>query len=393
MYDYLGVESVSPRFIYSLSRADASKVSPYYIHSSNNHRLPLRPEDSAFGSWILEICYLAICYFWFTACCFFIRPHTAAGGGFSDGKEEESFRDYLERARVPWYYTKNYLVPLMASVTTCTHDALLDFPAIDVVDYEKRTFRQPHYTVVGGVDRVQTKLSKGQKVRFGTTVTAVENIRSKVQVTWKDTRNDGTESALFDHVIMAVTPNVVGSIFQPLRSAMTAVPTVSVESVVHTDHTRITHCSKSLKRKLQSEPEQPSRNLSPAFTHPQPIHICSNSTATESIHEHPSSTLITTFPLNPIDPVKVIHRAKFIRVLRTPRSREVVNRIFTDSNNSIQNGNREDEKEKRLWRNGDGNVWLVGGWCWDGMVMLEGCIVSAMRMADGVGVEVPWRDR
>jgi hypothetical protein len=42
------------------------------------------------------------------------------------------------------------------------------------------------------------------------------------------------------------------------------------------------------------------------------------------------------------------------------------------------------------WKNGDGNVYLVGGWCWDGMVMLEGCIVSAIRVADALGVDVPW---
>lgn len=376
MYDHLGVESTSPRFIYSLSREDRSEAAPYYIHSSNNHRLPLRPEGSAFGSWILEVCYLAICYFWFTACCFFIRPKLA---GVSSG--EESLREYLERVRIPRYYTKNYLLPLMSSVATCTHDALLEFPAIDIVDYERGTFRQPHYTVVGGVDRVQGILSKEQKVRFGTTVTAVENVGSKVHITWKGAQNNGTDSALFDHVILAVTPNVVGSIFEPLRTAMADIPTVSVESVVHNDRTRTTHSSKSLKRKLQSE--APSQTLTP----PQPIHFHSNSTATESIHEHPSSALISTLPLSPIDPAKVIHRVQFTRVLRTPRSRKVVNGIFIDS----QRG-REDE-EQGVWRNGDGNVWLVGGWCWDGMVMLEGCIVSAMRMADGLGVEVPWRTK
>ena len=376
MYDYLGIESTSPRFIYSLSRADSPSAAPYYIHSSNNHRLPLRPEGSAFASWILEVCYLAICYFWFTACCFFIRPKTA---GVSS--EEETLREYLERVRIPRYYTKNYLLPLMSSVTTCTHDALLEFPAIDIVDYERGTFRQPHYTVVGGVDRVQRVLSKGQKVRFGTTVTAVENVGSKVQVTWEDARNGGTDSAVFDHAILAVTPNVVGSIFQPLRTAMADVPTVSVESVVHDDRTRGTNSSKALMRKLQAEPA--SQTLAP----PQQIHFHSNSTATESIHEHPSSALISTFPLSPVDPANVIHRAQFTRVLRTPRSREVVNGIFADSR--PQHG--RDDEERKPWRNGDGNVWLVGGWCWDGMVMLEGCIVSAMKMADGLGVEVPWK--
>ena len=35
-------------------------------------------------------------------------------------------------------------------------------------------------------------------------------------------------------------------------------------------------------------------------------------------------------------------------------------------------------------------MYLAGGWCWDGMVLLEGCIVSAMRIARDLGVDVPW---
>jgi len=61
-------------------------------------------------------------------------------------------------------------------------------------------------------------------------------------------------------------------------------------------------------------------------------------------------------------------------------------RNTTDSNNS---GNEKSSQ----WLNGDGNVWLVGGWCWDGMVLLEGCVISAMRVADGMGVQVPWRKK
>ena len=77
---------------------------------------------------------------------------------------------------MPGYYVRNYLLPLMSSVTTCSHDVLMDFPAIDLVDYERRTFRKKHYTVLGGIHRVQTKLSEDQTYRLGTEVTAVENV-------------------------------------------------------------------------------------------------------------------------------------------------------------------------------------------------------------------------
>jgi hypothetical protein len=73
-------------------------------------------------------------------------------------------------------------------------------------------------------------------------------------------------------------------------------------------------------------------------------------------------------------------------VLRSPESQRIVNAIFGAESRSCI-----DEKSVPLWRNGDDNVWLAGGWCWDGMVLLEGCVVSAMRVADAFDVEVPWR--
>lgn len=380
MYEYLNINFISPRFIYTLSKlpkTEGEQVSPHFIHSSNNHRIPpLRPAERSLGAWILELVYLGICYFWFTACCFLVRPKEAHTLG-----EEESFQQYLERIRLPRYYVKSYLLPLVSSVTTCTHDAVLAFPAIDIVEYERRTFRKPHFLVLGGVRKVQEKLAENQKVHYGAKVSEVKDIsNNEVQVSW--TARDGqayTES--FDYVIMAVTPDVVGAIFPPLHKAMAGIPTVPVESVVHYDFSRISRCSNSLKQQMRADES----SSSVGFDLTQPIHICSNSSASESIHEHPSSALITTYPIAPIDPAKVVHRAKFTRVLRTTKSRDIVNRVI-----NLKPSRDILEEKQREWRNGDGNVFLVGGWCWDGMVMLEGCIFSAMRVAKCLDVEIPW---
>lgn len=367
MYDYFGITYGSPRFIYALSTLSNAQADPYFIHSSNNHQLPpLRPNGLSWISWLIEVCYLAVCYYWFTACCFFVTPHTAESAG-----TEETLRQYVDRIRLPQYYVANYLLPLMSSVTTCSHEALMDFPAVDLVDYERRTFRQKHYTVLGGVHRVQAKLSENLTHTLGAKVTAVENVGTKVQVSWTNT--DGqSNSRLFDHVILGVTPDVVGAIFQPLRSAMAAVPTAKVQSVVHRDFSRILNASQSIWKQM---------SWGSGESAPQPIHMCSKDGATESIHEHPSSALITTYPIAPIDPEKVEYTATFTRVLRSAASRQIVNRIF---------GRRSADEKSQLWRNGDGNVWLVGGWCWDGMVMLEGCLASATRVANALDVEVPW---
>lgn len=382
MYDYLNVKYTSSKFIYPLSTvardSDAShaKPAPYYIHSSSNHQVPpIRPERQGYATWISQVILLAIGYFWFTTCCFLVKPKTAAT---QSSNEDESFREYLARIRLSRSFSKKYLLPLLSSVTTCPHDALLNFPAVDCVEYARRTYRQPHYTATGGVQHVQENLSKDLTVRFGATVTAVEDVDSKVRVSWTEkTTTVAASSKTFDHVIMAVTPNVVGAIYEPLREPMTAIPVVSGESVVHRDTTAIPDCGKAIEKSSSSEKSQSQYQIR------QTLYICSDSAATESIHELPSSIFVTNFPISAIDPAKILHRARLTRVLRTPRSRKLVNGIFASD------GSEVDEKN-RPWRNGSGNVWLVGAWCWDGMVLLEGCVVSAMRVANSLGVEVPW---
>ena len=374
MYDYFGVQYSSPRFIYTMSTISdtASKdTRPYFIHSSNNHQIPpMRPEGCSWGSWLTETIYLAACYFWFIICCFMVKPKEAG-----DSSAAESFRQYSTRICLPKYFVRHYFLPLMSCVTTCPHDALLEFPAIDIIGYQTKTFRRPHYTVLGGVNKVQDKLARGQKVRYCSTVTGVENTGTKVKVSWKNEETGAVESKLFDHVVMAVTPDVVRAIFPPLRKALATVPTTPVHSVVHRDFARFPKCSQVVSERIRMQ-------NGASVTHP--IHICSNSSATESTHEHPSSVLISTSPIVPVDPTKIVQSTTFTRVLRTPTSRKIMLDIFDSRRSSNETG------DIKQWRNGDGNVWLVGGWCWDGMVMLEGCVASALRVAKQLDIDVPW---
>lgn len=93
---------------------------------------------------------------------------------------------------------------------------------------------------------------------------------------------------------------------------------------------------------------------------------------------------MTTNPIFHPDQSKVIRSARFTRVLRSPHSRMLVNSIFQDPLNRSSSA-------LHSWRSGDDGVYLAGGWCWDGMVLLEGCIVSAMRVAKDLEVCIPWQ--
>lgn len=392
MYDFLEVKYQPQRFLFGFSNiaSKLSRSSPkipdrlHFVHSSNNHILfPIKPQSSTLANHLLEIAYLVIWYSWFTICCFVVPPAPA-----TRTKRCESVREYVQRIHLPGYFVSSYLLPLFSSVATCPHDGLLEFPAHDLIDYKKKTNWNQHYTVSGGVNEVQRKLSKGLQIRKSARVISVEPETKGIRVRWQNMLgNSGsdTSAGIFDRVVLAVPPNVVQAIFKPLQHDMAHIPTISVQSVVHTDETTIGSFSGA--DRLVSLSTKSLMKGSDA----QIIYLrtfAENKPQTESIHVQPSGMLVTTCPVTMINPAKTAQCSTFTRVLRTPQSRQIVTDIFSHSSSPIE---VHREKSKPKWRNGDEGVWLVGGWCWDGMVLLEGCIVSSMTVANAFGVEIPWK--
>ncbi|EFQ99345.1 hypothetical protein MGYG_02358 [Nannizzia gypsea CBS 118893] len=403
MYKHLGIECDPLKFLFSYSFISKAQPSPStehapdqaqeelaqpkvsFLYSSNNHRLPpLRPGGQSFFSWLSELIYVAFFFGWFILACFWIDARKTKAAGQDD--QIETMEEYFNRVRLPRHFVYRYILPPFATLSTCNHAEMLSFPANDIVQYVRRTHRAPHYLVREGTQVVEDTLSKGLNVRLGARVTSVRPAGSSVLVCWEST-SSASELAgekippmsscqrKFDRVILAVPPNVVGTIFEPLREETSLLPTRSVESLIHTDASTLPNIfSEPVKAQTTSKEEV------------ELGHFRSTVESTESIHEHPSSYIITTCPILPIDPSKVMRRSYFTRTLRTPQSRAIVNRIFDKS--ATSDGQAVDKPAG--WRNGDGNVFLVGSWCWDGMVLLEGCVVSAMRAAEDFGVKVPW---
>jgi hypothetical protein len=379
MYKYLGVRYHSQQFVYSFEKNLVSETlgerskDCYFVHSSNNHRFPpIRPEGISLFSWFIEIMYVAVCYFWWSFCCFWIPPILATNSHVC-----ESLDEYIQRIMLPRHFVNFYLLPLLSSVATCSHKALLQFPARDLTEYKRQSAGGEHYTV-SGLHEVQRTLGSGLEARFSAMVTKVEVLQNeRLKVVWNISDNVIYEE-IFDQVVLAVAPDIAGRIFQPLRKATAQIPTTMVQSIVQGEG-----------MKLAMNDTTASGLASKDARVAQTIHFRTSASLaqTESIHVHVSGAIVTTCPLSDISSAQnVLRSVKFLRALRTPRSRRVVNNIFGENLTCPL----LDEKQSS-WRNGDDKVWLVGGWCWDGMVLLEGCVVSAMRVALALDVDIPWR--
>jgi hypothetical protein len=379
MYKYLGVRYHSQQFVYSFERKAVNEPfgqeseKCYFIHSSNNHHLPpIRPKGVSLFPWLLEIIYVAFCYFWWSLCCFWVPPITATNSGVC-----ESLDEYIQRIMLPHHFVTFYLLPLLSSVATCSNKVLLQFPARDLIEYKRQSAGGEHYTV-SDLQEVQRMLGSGLETRFSAMVTKVEVLRNeRLKVVWK-TSDNAIHEEIFDQVILAVAPDIVGRIFQPLEKATAQIPTIVVQSIVQGDGMT-----------LATKDTTGSGLASKGTREVQTIHLrtSTNLAQTESIHVHGSGAMVTTCPFSDVSPAQnVLRSVEFLRVLRTPGSRRVINSIFGENLNIPF----LDEKQAS-WRNGEDKIWLVGGWCWDGMVLLEGCVVSAMRVASAFDVNIPWR--
>ncbi|PLB54371.1 FAD/NAD(P)-binding domain-containing protein [Aspergillus steynii IBT 23096] len=373
MYDHLGIHYRPQPFVFSFSRRSAHQshaVVPYMVHASNFHQTPPIPRGDLVR-WIWEAIYVLFFYWWFVLCCFFVRPLV-----FGD-MEGESFDHYVRRIHLPLYYVDSYLLPMMSSVCTCSHVELRRFPASDIIAYKRLIHQQPHFVVPDGVYTVQEKLLRGLDVRLGVETIEVLPTSHGVQLTLRDATRVCTQ--LFDLVILAVSPDVAAAIFRAARPSLRDVPTTTVQTVAHTDFSTVV-------ARLQDGVTMPPDSCSP-----QMICFCSNGLTTEAIHAQPNGILITTNPLMPIDPTTIIRSAVFTRVLRTPTSQRILREIFREDGSADTESQRDAFVDgSKRWRSGDDGVYLAGGWCWDGMVLLEGCVVSAMRVAADLDVEIPW---
>ena len=167
-----------------------------------------------------------------------------------------------------------------------------------------------------------------------------------------------------DAVIFAIPPDAVAGIYAPLAPSLSRIPTIKVKAYAHTDSTVLTPLYARL-----------SRSFVRAKDH-VPIQLTTTKTDT-SVTEIHTGVMVSTTPQLVPGKDKIVMEAEYTRVLRTPESRRIVNVLL--------NGEGEG------WSNGDGGVWIVGGWCWDGMVLLEGCVRSAVRVWEegfGGGIEV-----
>jgi predicted NAD/FAD-binding protein len=371
MYDHIGVRYRRQKFRFVFSKDElnvgeggvANRSRTYFIHASDNHEIPPpRPRAVGMVAYLFELVFVVACYVWFTICCQLV----------SASRPSETLEEYLRRIRLSHRFVSYYLLPLMSAVATCSHQELLAFPARDVVGYRRLITTNKQYVVCGGVGQVQRILTQDLDIKTRARVDRIESSGSGVQVTAEMQDEDGQIRKMeqtFDLVIMAVPPNVAATIFEPARTHIGRIPVRIVETIAHSID----------KKNVEDQATSDADHI---------LLRTSNETGgwTEATHVQQCSVAVTSCPMANSSPRQLLSKTWFTRSLRTPESREIVQQAF-DCKSFPQYTQAEKPKP---WQNGDLDVWMVGAWCWDGMVLLEGAMVSALRVAKALDVEIPW---
>jgi len=256
---------------------------------------------------------------------------------------------------------KGYFLPIFGAVGTCNSAELLASPARDLMTYRRALLFRRHYVVSGGVSVIRQRLLRGVLIRLNRHVNRVRKVTRGLSVSWY---GDGGKGEVADAVIFAIPPDAIAGIYAPLAPSLSQIPTVKVTVYAHTDGTVLTPSYARLSQPFGRAKDHVAIQLTTTKTH----------TSATEVH---AGVMVSTTPQLVPGNDKVVMRAGYTRVLRTPESRRIVNALL--------NGEGEG------WSNGDGGVWIVGGWCWDGMVLLEGCVRSAVRVWEegfGGGIEV-----
>jgi hypothetical protein len=108
-------------------------------------------------------------------------------------------------------------------------------------------------------------------------------------------------------------------------------------------------------------------------------------TLTQSIHLHPCGVSVIVSPdmndaIETQEGNQPLHTVTLWRPVPSPKSHHMLLSVFAKGYSSSHEG----------WRNGDGNVYLAGGYASAGLPLLEACVRSGLEAAKAIGAKLPF---
>ena len=207
----------------SFSFADGST---YFSYRNLQWRARALPLPSASPQWALSAGRIALDYLRF------LRAADSV-----ELPRQMTLREFLDRGRYSNSFRQQFVLPVFATICTCTNAQLLDAPASVILGYASGGLRPSTLQrAVGGARSIATRLAAGcADVQCGAEVEWIRRAAEGVLV-----RRRGAEAAqCFDHVLVATQANhalrLVEGLSAAARKALQGIEYTPVDVLLHSD--------------------------------------------------------------------------------------------------------------------------------------------------------------
>jgi predicted NAD/FAD-binding protein len=292
------------------------------------------------------------------------KLRVAGGRDLGRGELAElRFGDYLDDSGYGDRFVLGYLFPLLATVCTCSNEALRAYPADVLVDALNRVLVATSLRrVEGGTNTiVRALVDQLSDVRTSVEVRAIEPTPGAALVHLAG----GGETLSFEHVLLATQANHAVDLLDEKcgreRALLARVPYEGADISVHTDLRFLPARREDWSPLNFQSPADRAASMSTIFVN-----------RIDGFDE--AEPVLQTW--NPLMDVAPDHE-----VMRTHLERPVVTH---DSARAVAELRALDDEVDR-------RVWLVGSYASEGVPLLESGVASSLRVAERLGVARPWR--
>ncbi|KAI8141588.1 hypothetical protein BJV82DRAFT_670499 [Fennellomyces sp. T-0311] len=323
--------------------------------------------------------------------------------------------DWFRRHRFHPYFVHDIFVPLFAAVCTNSWKSMLDYPAVDVLEYMAMGLFQESYVVKGGVRHIVDRLSSPlANIHLQTCIVSIKPSSSEYNLELTDASGQVHH---FHHVIFATQGNQALSILRQCQYQLSSDHQKLARDIeMATDILRLFRYDKAIvvnhtDTRLLPSDQKNWRSLNLAsldtsvqlsdkndVTIPYPhdttmtTHILTMTHDNQVLKDGEDIFMQTTNPCVSPQPDKILSKAWFERATVTLTSRKAIfDGLFTpyDPRNTTA---------LHLGRcQGNSGIWFVGSYCWPGIPLLEGCVASAemvvaegIAATEGIKLDIPW---
>ena len=279
----------------------------------------------------------------------------------STALQQQRFGDFLLQHNLHSDYSRQILLPALATVCTCDYDDVLAYPADILVNYLTcGVMKDGLMRASGGVDEVVAQLLESAVTLC--TATAVERIEEHQDSV--SVFSAGQQDS-FDRVVIATQPHHARQILSTLPAArqrcqqLEQIPVVESRMQLHTDQSLLPASRVPLAPVSYFLPGDENRpeatvDLAKAIGH---------------LRNGPAILQVWN-PLRAANPQSVLADVTFSRPLVTLHSRQAVREL-----------RRQDASQRIL---------LTGSYLCDGIPLLDGAVESSLRVAHLIGSSRAW---